>query len=581
MIDPILSLCFGLHSNPGVYALLLGSGVSRAAQIPTGWEIISDLTRKVARLRKEDCEPDPLEWYRKAFKKKPSYSEIIDQIAKTQTERQKLLKAYFEPTEDEREDGAKQPTAAHRSIANLVAGGYVRVIITTNFDRLLETAMADVGVVPTVIKAPDDVKGALPLIHSRCTIIKVHGDYIDTRIKNTLEELSSYNKGINKLLDRVFDEFGLIVCGWSADWDEALRTAITRFENRRFTMYWASYGDLSLNAQDLVTHRSGQIIPITSADSFFDDILEKTTALAEFERPHPLSAQVAVLTAKKYLSEDKYSIRLHDLLTDEANRVSAEINSSFYSPQPPYSRVALNQRIERYEASIDILLPVAIQVAYWGSSKHIKMLQNTLQIIGTPTNRCGGTTIWIKLFLYPASLIFYAICIAMIATNKFDLLYILFYEKIKPIIGGLIGNVDIAAVNLSIYNIIEHEMCKDIEGFQGNEAVAFSQILIQKLRGSFNNTIPVNSDYEFIFDKCEYLLALIHIYHIDYRPLAKRDLAYLGSVYYRRENFISIQKQFNNVDNNSDILKAGFFGGSWERLNDVHDRLKEITFTCQ
>ena len=33
MIDPMLSLAMSMHANPGVYALLLGSGVSRSAGI--------------------------------------------------------------------------------------------------------------------------------------------------------------------------------------------------------------------------------------------------------------------------------------------------------------------------------------------------------------------------------------------------------------------------------------------------------------------------------------------------------------------------------------------------------------------
>ena len=41
-------LAFSLLENKGVFAVLLGSGVSRAAQIPTGWEITLDLIRRVA-----------------------------------------------------------------------------------------------------------------------------------------------------------------------------------------------------------------------------------------------------------------------------------------------------------------------------------------------------------------------------------------------------------------------------------------------------------------------------------------------------------------------------------------------------
>ena len=33
----------------------------------------------------------------------------------------------------------------------------------------------------------------LPLVHQRCCVVKLHGDYLDTRIKNTPEELAAYD----------------------------------------------------------------------------------------------------------------------------------------------------------------------------------------------------------------------------------------------------------------------------------------------------------------------------------------------------------------------------------------------------
>ena len=51
MIDPIHSLAFSMQANSGVYAGLVGSGVSRAAKIPTDWEITLDLIRKLANIK--------------------------------------------------------------------------------------------------------------------------------------------------------------------------------------------------------------------------------------------------------------------------------------------------------------------------------------------------------------------------------------------------------------------------------------------------------------------------------------------------------------------------------------------------
>jgi hypothetical protein len=50
----------------------------------------------------------------------------------------------------------------------LVADGYVRVIVTTNFDALLEQALRTAGVHPTVISTTAAVQGAIPLANCHC-----------------------------------------------------------------------------------------------------------------------------------------------------------------------------------------------------------------------------------------------------------------------------------------------------------------------------------------------------------------------------------------------------------------------------
>ena len=66
-IDPMLSLSFSMSATPGAYALLLGSGISRSAQIPTGWEITLELARKIAVANGEEVPVNPYEWYQKVY----------------------------------------------------------------------------------------------------------------------------------------------------------------------------------------------------------------------------------------------------------------------------------------------------------------------------------------------------------------------------------------------------------------------------------------------------------------------------------------------------------------------------------
>jgi hypothetical protein len=47
-LDPMVALATSVHASPGVYALLLGSGVSTGAGILTGWQVVTDLVRRGA-----------------------------------------------------------------------------------------------------------------------------------------------------------------------------------------------------------------------------------------------------------------------------------------------------------------------------------------------------------------------------------------------------------------------------------------------------------------------------------------------------------------------------------------------------
>ncbi len=247
--DPQTQLAFSVYENKGVFALLLGSGLSRAAQIPTGWEITLDLVRRVALAKGIGEQPDWAEWHRKQAGDEPSYSALLEELASSPAERRPILHSYIEPSEEDRQEGRKVPTAAHHAIAALVRGGYIRVILTTNFDRLLENALREAGVEPTVVASEDALTGAEPITHTACYILKLQGDYKDARILNTDAELSGYPAAYDGLLDRILDEHGLIVCGWSGDWDHALRAAFLRAPNRRYSVFRATRGRLGDRAQ--------------------------------------------------------------------------------------------------------------------------------------------------------------------------------------------------------------------------------------------------------------------------------------------------------------------------------------------
>jgi len=577
MIDPLTFLSFAVYSNKGAYALLLGSGVSRSSGIPTGWEVVLDLIKKVAALEGEDCEPDPAEWYRGKKQTEPYYSHLLDGVAKTATERQQLLRGYFEPTNEEREQGFKLPSAAHQAIARLVVSGHIRVILTTNFDRLTEKALEDVGISPTVISTADQIAGSMPLVHSRVTIIKLHGDYRDTRILNTESELTSYDKALDGLLDRVLDEYGIIVSGWSGEWDIALRRAIERCPSRRFTTFWSTRSPLSEKAETLAKHRHAQIIQSKDADQFFAAIEEKVQALEDLAAPHPLSAKIAIATVKRYIVDSSSRIRLHDLIHEETERIVAELSGSRFDCNTGASVASeIGKRLEGYHAHSEIIVSIVITAAYWGEDTVVERLVAIIQRLADSIESHGGYVHLIKLRKYPPLLVLYAAGVAAVASGNFKVLAaILTQPKVKDAEDGKTKEICTVVYPIAA---IERDHARALPGFQSRR-VPVSDILHDNLRNYFRDLLPRDKDFDEVFDRFEYILGWVYV---DIVPGGSGMIEGWGPVgrfkwsesYAAREKRLParIDHEIGAVGEDWPPIKAGMFGGSLTRATAAKSR---------
>ena len=579
MIDPIHSLAFSIQANPGIYAVLVGSGVSRAAKIPTGWEITLDLIRKLAVLHGENCEPDPERWYRDKFDKEADYSDLLDALAKTRTERQQLLRPYWEPNDQEREEGVKRPTAAHKAIATLAARDFIKVIITTNFDRLLESALRDQGVEPTILSSPDQVKGAPPLIHTRCCVIKLHGDYLDTRILNTSSELDHYPQEFDDLLDRIFDEFGLIICGWSAEWDGALRSAINRTPSRRFTTYWAAHGTLGDEAQRLINHRSAHVIRIEDADTFFTTIQQHVESIDEFSRPHPLSMEAAVASLKRYIPEPRYRIQLSDLVEKTVDRIIETVSGNDFSAidQAPNTG-SVTMRVWHYEAVCSTLLAMAAVGGFWVEEDHYSVWQRALERLAF-NSLDSGYTLWSELQRYPATLLFYTLGLGAVESNRLRFVEHLLGTKIRKQYEN-----DVSAVEILPPSCLFARGGQEMRILAGKEQhyAPLNDKIHDMLYQHFQHITPHKDKYTLTFDKFEIFIALNYIYRTDQSYLGDRGPWAPPGIFAvsRNQNRDRIMKEIEQSlledQNDSPFVKSGIFGKSTENCFQIVKQLQEF-----
>ncbi len=426
------------------------------------------------------------------------------------------MKPYFEPNDAERKRGLKQPTDAHLAIAALAAQKFIKVIITTNFDRLTERALEAAGAPgPVVLSSPEQVKGMHPLQHmEECCLIKLHGDYLDTRILNTERELEEYSLEIERLLDRIIDEYGLIVCGWSAEWDTALRKAFERAQSHRFTTYWAAYGDLNEETKKLIQRRQAEVIQIQGADDFFQRLHRQVEAIQNYSKVDPLSKAVAVASLKRCLSPPQDHVKMSELVNEITHQVvegvsidnfplnmSVNVGSDEIDEQIP-------KRMARYKSACETLLEMAVVGGAWAEEEnHYVVWEQALTDLVPPPITSGYLNSLEKLRFYPGTLLLYALGIGAVSKNRFGFLRRMF--DVRFVLPSAPHADETTAVEkFSLRNVFAHgwDFWHDPEK-ERNLNLPTNDWMRREMLPFAKQIIPNEKTYTRMFDKLEILMA--------------------------------------------------------------------------
>jgi hypothetical protein len=559
-VDPALGLAMAMQAGHGRFALLLGSGVSMPSGIPTGWGVVNDLAMRLAIAEgAAELPEDPIEWFIQSQGSAPDYSGLLEALAPTAGQRRDLLSGYFEPSAADREAGLKQPTAAHRAIAGLVSRGVVRVIVTTNFDRLLEQAIQAAGVEPIVVATPDAARGTIPLAHTRCTVIKVHGDYLDPNIKNTVGELDSYEPALDALLDRVFDDYGLVICGWSATWDRALRNAILRSPNRRYAAYWAGVGDLSTEAERVIAHRDATLVNVQDADSFFTTLAARIDSLDDLARRGAVGIDVIAAQAKRLLPDPVNRIRLIDTAMDAVERSLATIDfDGNRNGQSVPEYVAKAAEIESATGELSAIH--AVLGAFADRADHHALIRRSLERSAAPTRTLmGGLTAWINLRGYPTLLGLYSAGIGAVAHENWASVAAVFSaSSIDPGRGS--GEAELLVTLLPSYRVLDAQAVGTT--FEGaSRKTPVSDYLHDRLELILRPTLRLGDDeFDDLFDLWEYMLGVAQ------QAVVGHGVVGRWAWRHRWDRFENRAPDRALLAARDVLLAAGVFDGSTERM---------------
>ena len=577
MVDKRMSLTFSVRNNPGRYALLLGSGVSTGAGIPTGWAVVEDPIRKLATARGEDPDPDPFDWYQEEYGEEAAYDDLIGKLADSPEDRRSLLEGYFEPSEEERERDEKTPTEAHKAIAWLVDSDYINVILTTNFDRLLEDALTEQGVRSVVITGQESAEGAEPLTHQDAVIIKVNGDYKETDIKNLASELEEYSPPMQDLIDRVFREYGLIICGWSGEWDARLRESLKSCGVHRYSTYWSHHGELEEAAESLVAHRDATTIQIDGAARFFSELKESVEALEGAESAAPLTRKVARERVKKYLTREQHRIDLSDLLKDEAEEVRKTVFDEERFPLNDDSDgITLEGRLEEYGNAVSTLAVLTMTCSYWGNQTVNTGFKPTIraieQIGSTPSPENGYNETLNLLRRYPGTLVMYGAGTAAVASENWDLIQQLLYESTVEVHSRTAPSRSERETKFGLHPWrLTSEFGRGLAREDKEEFIRSR--MKDQLREPAMDFLSSSREYEESFEDFEVLADLALIERVESRD---GDVRTLGTSYWE-EPVSRLRERLDEQDGEWPPLQAGMFDASAERARDLLDTLEDLS----
>jgi hypothetical protein len=215
-----------LSESAPQFSWFFGAGASQSAGLPTAIDVIWDLKRRHYCL-KENQQVSANDIQNVAVRKKidsymqangfPSskdadeYSRCFELIFQDDLERQrKYLRAILS-------DDKISLSLGHRVLAAMMASNAARAVITTNFDSVIEKAMAEVaGKDIAAFHLEGSYAANAALNNDEFPIYtKIHGDFRYQSLKNLTADLQEQNKELGKSVVNTCNRFGLVVVGYS------------------------------------------------------------------------------------------------------------------------------------------------------------------------------------------------------------------------------------------------------------------------------------------------------------------------------------------------------------------------------
>lgn len=213
-------------SRPQNYAWFLGAGASRSAGLQTATDLLWDMKRQFycreenQEISRQEMQFDAIKVKIQAFVESKGFPKLWDNSEYSVC----FQKIFGDDRERQRKyiaaklsEDSVSLSVGHRVFGAMLASGLIRVVFTTNFDTVIEKAVAEVAGRSLAAFHLEGAKSANDALNNEefPLYCKLHGDFRHDSIKNLPEDLATQNAQLSQCMVNATSRFGFVVNGYS------------------------------------------------------------------------------------------------------------------------------------------------------------------------------------------------------------------------------------------------------------------------------------------------------------------------------------------------------------------------------
>jgi len=357
------------------YAFLLGAGASISSGVPGAKVLATEWLETI-----KENNPDG---YNKLIER-PEYKsgDIAALYSDVYSVRFPIPKNGYQAIEEIMSDKRVWPNVGYSILAQVMNQKRHNLVISTNFDRLTETALLFYQNVHARVIVHETMLDLIAVDDQQPSIAKVHRDMFFSPKSENLEALQRWSA----FIEEVISQYHLIVVGYGGN-DAGLMSALSQAlkKNNNAQMYWCHIGEAIEKLQNFSDLAMSKVVTVKIAP--FDEMMlalgkkmkypllsEKFIEDAE-KRKHAYDAEIKTLVKKASMSNDE---EFRDTITQLVASSWWEVELSVQKIQDLDKKESLYLTgIEKFPESPELLGNYAaflhdIRKDYDGAEQHYK-----------------------------------------------------------------------------------------------------------------------------------------------------------------------------------------------------------------